>query len=185
MVDVTERKRAEEERERLHQLEADLARINRVSMMGELAASLAHEIKQPISAANINAGTCLEWLARDQPDIGEARQAASRIIQDVKRASEIIARVRSLFKKDEPRREWIDINETIREMMGLIRSEAGRQAIRIQAELADGLPLICADRVQLQQVFMNLPSTRSMPSQPQAHPESSRSKHNAMLRVRS
>ena len=155
-TDITERKRAEEERERLRQLQADLAHMNRVTTMGELAASLAHEIKQPISAAALDAGTCLEWLARDRPDIEEAREAASRVIQDVKRASEIIGRVRSLFKKGEPQRELIDVNEIIREMIVLLRSEAGRYSISIHTDLAAGLPTISADRVQLQQVFMNL-----------------------------
>jgi PAS domain S-box-containing protein len=155
-VDVTERKRAEEERERLHQLEADLARLNRVSMMGELAASLAHEIKQPISAASLDAGTCSEWLAHNEPNIEEARQAASRIIHDVTRAAEIIDRVRSLFRKGELHRESLDVNEIIREMIGLLCSEAGRKSVSIRTELADSLPLVWADRVQLQQIFMNL-----------------------------
>jgi PAS domain S-box-containing protein len=155
-VDVTERKRAEEERERLHELEADLARFNRISMMGELAASLAHEIKQPISAASLDAGTCSEWLAHNEPNIEEARQAASRITHDVTRASEIIDRVRALFKKGELHREFLDVNDIIREMIGLLRSDAGRKSISIRTELADSLPLICADRVQLQQVFLNL-----------------------------
>jgi len=155
-VDVTERKRAEEERERLHQLEADLARLNRVSMMGELAASLAHEIKQPISAASLDAGTCSEWLAHNEPNIEEAQQAASRIIHDVTRAAEIIDRVRSLFRKGELHRESLDVNEIIREMIGLLCSEAGRKSISIRTELADSLPLVCADRVQLQQILMNL-----------------------------
>jgi PAS domain S-box-containing protein len=155
-MDVTESKQAEQERERLHQLEADLARLNRVGMMGELAASLAHEIKQPISAASLDAGTCSEWLEHNEPNIEEARQAASRIIHDVTRASEIIDRVRALFKKGELHRESLDVNEIIREMIGLLRSDAGRKSISIRTELADSLPLICADRVQLQQVFMNL-----------------------------
>jgi PAS domain S-box-containing protein len=155
-MDVTESKQAEQERERLHQLEADLARLNRVGMMGELAASLAHEIKQPISAASLDADTCSEWLAHNEPNIEEARQAASRIIQDVTRASEIIDRVRALYKKGELHREALDVNEIIREMIGLLRSDAGRKSISIRTELADSLPLICADRVQLQQVFMNL-----------------------------
>jgi PAS domain S-box-containing protein len=155
-TDITERKRAEEERERLRQLESDLARINRVSIMGELAASLAHEIKQPISAASLDAGTCLEWLKRDQPVIDEAREAASRIVQDIRRASAIINRVRSLVKKDEPQRELLDVNEVIREMMGLLRAEAGRQSISVDTDLGADLPVISADRVQLQQVLMNL-----------------------------
>ena len=156
VVDVTERKQAEDEHERLRQLEADLAHMNRVSMMGELAASLAHEIKQPITAAVLDADTCMEWLARDQPNLDEARQAASRIILDVTRASEIIGRVRSLYTKSEPQRELIRVNEIIREMIGLLGGETRRHSISIQTDLADDLPPINADRVQLQQVLMNL-----------------------------
>jgi len=124
--------------------------------MGELAASIAHEIKQPISAVHTNAQTCLRWLGRDQPDIEEAREAVSRIIQNVTQASEIISRIRILFKKGEPEREWVDVNEVIREMISLLRSEAGRRAISIHTELTSELPNVRADRVQLQQVFMNL-----------------------------
>jgi PAS domain S-box-containing protein len=156
MMDLTERKRAEEERERLRQLQSDLARIHRVTTMGELTASLAHEIKQPISAAVMDAGTCVEWLARDKPDIEEARNAISRIIKDVTRASEIIDRIRFLFKKGEPQRELVDVNEVVREMIVLLRNEASRASISIRTELAVDLPNISADRVQLQQVFMNL-----------------------------
>jgi PAS domain S-box-containing protein len=155
-IDITDRKRAEEERERLRQMQADLAHINRVSTMGELTASLAHEIKQPISAAVIDARTCLKWLVRDQPDIKEAREAVTRIIGDVTRASEIITRIRSLFKKGETQRELVDLNEIIREMMALLHVEAGRYSVSIRTELAADLPNINADRVQLQQVFMNL-----------------------------
>src|SRR5205085_12513495 len=104
-LDVTERKRAEEERERLRQLQADLAHTNRVTTMGELTASLAHEIKQPIAAAVTDAKTCLRWLGRDQPDVEEGRGAASRIIKDVTRASDIISRIGLLFKKGSPQRE--------------------------------------------------------------------------------
>jgi PAS domain S-box-containing protein len=156
VMDITERKRAEEERERLRQLQSELAHINRVITMGGLAASIAHEIKQPISAAHTDAKTCLRWLGRDQPDIEEAREAASRMIQDVMRASEIINRIRVLFKKEEPEREWVDVNEVIREMIGLLRSEAARHAIPIDTELAPEPLNVRADRVQLQQVFMNL-----------------------------
>jgi signal transduction histidine kinase len=156
VVDITERKRAEDERERLRQLQSDLARINRVTTMGELTASVAHEIKQPISAAVMDAGTCVEWLARDRPDVEEARHAASRIVQDVTRASQIIDRIRLLFKKGEPQRELIDVNEVIREMIVLLRGEARLNSIAIHTELAADLPVINADRVQLQQVFMNL-----------------------------
>jgi PAS domain S-box-containing protein len=155
-IDITDRKRAEEERERLRQVQSELAHINRVTTMGELAASIAHEIKQPISAAHTNAKTCLRWLGRNHPDIEEAREAASRVIQDVIRSSEIISRIRVLFKKGEPEREWVDVNEVIREMIRLMRSEAARHAISIHTELAPELPNVRADRVQLQQVFLNL-----------------------------
>src|SRR5215813_2386452 len=113
VMDITERKRAEQERERLHRAQSDLAHINRVSTMGELTAPLAHEIKQPIAAAVTNARTCARWLARDNPDLKEAKDAAARLIKDVTRASDIINRVGSLFKKDVPQRELIDINELI------------------------------------------------------------------------
>jgi PAS domain S-box-containing protein len=155
-IDITDLKRAVEDRERLRQLQADFAHINRVTTMGELAASIAHEVKQPISAAYTNANTCLRWLERDQADIEEARDAVSRVIQCVTRASEIIGRIRSLFKKEEPQREWVDANEVIREMISLLRSEAARHVISIHAELEPELPNIRADHVQLQQVVMNL-----------------------------
>jgi PAS domain S-box-containing protein len=155
-MDVTDRKRAEEERERLHQLEADLAHINRVSTMGELTASLAHEIKQPMFAAAADAETCLRWLERDQPVVAEAQEAALRLMKDVTRASDIIDRIVLLFKKDVPKRELVDVNGVIQEMIALMRSEAIRHSISIQTELAEGLPNIMADRVALQQVLMNL-----------------------------
>jgi signal transduction histidine kinase len=155
-MDVTERMRADEERERLRQVQADLAHINRVTTMGELTASLAHEIKQPISAAVTNAKTCLRWLGRDDPDLPEAREAASRLIKDVTRAADIIGRISLLFKKGELQRELVDVNELVREMIALLRSEANRYSISFRTELAEDLPKVMADRVQLQQVFMNL-----------------------------
>jgi len=124
--------------------------------MGELTASVAHEIKQPISAALINAKTCLRWLGRDQPDVAEAREAAARNIKDVTRASDIISGISLLFKKGALRRELLDVNELIREMIVLLHSEASRYSISIRSELAEDLPKVMADRVQLQQVFMNL-----------------------------
>jgi signal transduction histidine kinase len=127
-----------------------------VTTMGELTASLAHEIKQPIAAAVTDARTCLKWLARDHPEIDEAREAVSRIIKDVTRASEIIGRIRSLFKKEEPQRELVDVNEIIREMVVLLHGEVVRYSISIRTDLATDLPKIRGDRVQLQQVFMNL-----------------------------
>jgi len=155
-VDVTDRKRAEAERERLRQLEADLAHMNRVSMMGELAASLAHEIKQPIAAAATNAKTCLRWLQREPPEMGEAREAASRIVKDVNRAADIIDRNRSLYARDMPKPEMVNLNELIREMIVLVNDGANRHSISICAELDRALPTITADRVQMQQVLMNL-----------------------------
>jgi PAS domain S-box-containing protein len=156
ITDITERKRAEEERERLRQLEADLAYINRVSMMGELAASLAHEIKQPITAAAIAANACMRWLRRDLPDVKEACGAASAMVAAVTRAAGIIDRVRSLYGRGTPEREMVDLNEILREMMVLLGDTADRHAISIRTELDLGLPRTTADRVQLQQVLMNL-----------------------------
>jgi C4-dicarboxylate-specific signal transduction histidine kinase len=156
VIDVTERKRAEEERERLRQTFSDLAHVNRVTTMGELTASLAHEVNQPIAAAVTNANTCLRWLTRDQPDLQEARAAAMRIVKDGTRAAEIIKRTRLLFKKGTPQLELVDVNEVIREMIVLLRSEAARYNISVQKDLAADLPWITGDRVQLQQVMMNL-----------------------------
>jgi PAS domain S-box-containing protein len=151
-----ERRMARAERERLRQAQADLAHINRVTTMGELTASLAHEIKQPITAATTDAKTCLRWIDRDCPDVEEAREAASRMVKDVTRAADIINSISLLFKKDAAQREFVDVNELIREMIVLLRSEANRYSLSIYTELAEDLPRVMADRVQLQQVFMNL-----------------------------
>jgi signal transduction histidine kinase len=151
-----ERRLARNERERLRQAQADLAHINRVTTMGELTASLAHEIRQPITAAKIDAKTCLRWLERDFPDIERAREAASRIIKDVTLAADIISSISLLFKKGALQREFLDVNELIQEMIVLLRSEANRYSLSIHTELAENLPKVMADRVQLQQVFMNL-----------------------------
>jgi C4-dicarboxylate-specific signal transduction histidine kinase len=148
-----ERTQAEEA---LRQAQADLTRANRVSSMGELTASLAHEVKQPIAAAITDANTCLRWLSRDQPDLEEARAAASRIVQDGKRAGEIVNRVRLLFQKDTLQRELVDLSEIIREMMLILHSEATKFAVLVRTELAADLPQVMGDRVQLQQVLMNL-----------------------------
>jgi C4-dicarboxylate-specific signal transduction histidine kinase len=148
-----ERKRAEEA---LSQAQADLSRVSRVTTMGELTASLAHEVNQPIAAAVTNANTCLRWLTRDHPDLEEARAAAMRIVKDGTRASEIIKRTRLLFKKGTPQRELVDVNEVIREMVVLLRSEAARYNISVRTDLAADLPRVMGDRVQLQQVLMNL-----------------------------
>jgi PAS domain S-box-containing protein len=142
--------------EALRQAHADLAHFSRVTTMGELTASLAHEINQPIAAAITDASACLRWLTRPQPDVEEAREAASRMVKDARRAADIISRIRLLFKKGAPPRESVDVNEVIEEMILLLRSEATRHRVPIRAELARGLPTVKADRVQLQQVFMNL-----------------------------
>ncbi len=154
--DITDRKRAEHERERLRQLEADLAHVNRVSTLGEMSASLAHEIKQPIAAAITSANSCIEWLAHEPPNLDRARAAAARIDKYGNRAAEIIDRIRSFYKKSPPQRELVDVNGIIQEMLTLLKGEAHRYPIAMRAELTTELPKIMVDRVQLQQVFMNL-----------------------------
>jgi signal transduction histidine kinase/ligand-binding sensor domain-containing protein len=148
-----ERRHAEEA---LRQAHAELIRANRVSTMGELTASLAHEVNQPIAAVVMNANACLRWLSRAQPDLEEARAAASKIAKDAWRAGEIVKRVRLLFKKGTLHRELVDLNEVIREMMLLLNSEANQFAVSVRTELAVDLPWVMGDRVQLQQVLMNL-----------------------------
>jgi PAS domain S-box-containing protein len=151
-TDITGRRRAEEA---LRQAQSDLARISRVTTMGELTASLAHEVNQPIAAAVTDGNTCLRWLTRDHPDVEEARQAASRIVKDATRAGEIVSRIRMLFKKGTPQWTPVDVNELIQEMIVLLRSETTRYSISVRTELAE-LPQVMGDRVQLQQVLMNL-----------------------------
>jgi PAS domain S-box-containing protein len=156
-MDITERKQAEQERERLRQLEADLAHINRVNMLGELAAALAHEIKQPIAASITSANALLRWLAHDPPDLERARAAAARIDQDGNRAADVINRLRSFYKKGpSPDREIMDVKDVIQEMTDLLGNEAVRYSVAIHSELDANVPNFLADRVQLQQVFMNL-----------------------------
>ena len=142
--------------EALRQAQDDLARINRVTTMGELTASLAHELSQPISGAMTNANTCLRKLGRDKPDLDEVRTAVTRIARDAQRAAEIIGRIRSQFQRGALNREVIDVNEIIRETVALLRDEAMRYNISVRTELAADLPQIVGDRVQLQQVAMNL-----------------------------
>jgi PAS domain S-box-containing protein len=153
VIDITERKRAEES---VRQAQSDLARVNRVTTMGELTASLAHEVNQPIAAAVTNAKTCLRWLTREHPDVDEARAAAMRIVNDGTRAAEIIKRVRLLFKKETSERELVGIDEVAEEMVVLLRGEAMRYSISLKTELEANTPRVMADRVQLQQVLMNL-----------------------------
>jgi NO-binding membrane sensor protein with MHYT domain len=155
IASVAEQRRAEEA---LRQARADLARVNRVTTMAELTASLAHEVNQPISAGVTNAYACLHWLATDTPNLEEARAAATRMVRDVARAAEIISHIRASFKKGAPQRELLDVNEVIREMIVLLRVELARYAISVRPELAADLPKVMGDRVQLQQVMMNLVS---------------------------
>ncbi len=143
VASLFERKRAEET---LRQAQADLARVNRVNTMAELTASLAHEVNQPISAAVTNADACLRWLDGDTPNLEEARAAAMEIVKDGTRAAEIITRIRLLFKKGTPQRELLDVNEIVREMIVLLRSEVARNAISVRTELAADLPQVMADR---------------------------------------
>ena len=153
LTDIEDRKRAERERETL---QADLAHVNRLSMMGELTASLSHEIRQPIAATMSNAAACLRWLKRSAPDLDEASEAAERIVRDGQRAGEIIERLRSLYLKSPPSRDLVDVKETITELLALMQPEARRRSVSIRLELASALQRITADRVQFQQVLMNL-----------------------------
>jgi len=155
-TDIMERKSAEQEREKLRQIEGDLAHTNRVSTLGEMAASLAHEIKQPIAAAITSANSCIEWLAHEPPNLDRARAAAARIDKYGNRAAEIIDRIRSFYKKSPPQRELVEVNGIIQEMLSLLTGEATRNSVTMRTELPTELPKIMADRVQLQQVFMNL-----------------------------
>jgi PAS domain S-box-containing protein len=155
-TDITALKSAEQECEKLRQLEADLAHIDRVSTLGEMAASLAHEIKQPIAAAITSANSCIEWLAHEPPNLDRARAAAARIDRYGNRAAEIINRMRSFYKKSPPQRELVDVNGIIHEMLTLLKGEACRYSVAMCTNLSAELPKVMVDRVQLQQVFMNL-----------------------------
>jgi len=154
--DISDRVRAEEQREMLRQLEADLAHINRVSMMGELAASIAHEVNQPLAGVVSNGSACLRWLAGDAPNLEEARETARRIVRDGKRAAEVINRIRALTKRTAALREELNLNETVREVVALIGDEAKRRSVIIRTQFADDLSPVSGDRVQLQQVALNL-----------------------------
>jgi PAS domain S-box-containing protein len=157
LTDIEERKRSEEERERLQRLEAHLAHTNRVSMLGELTASLAHEINQPIGAVVASAGAGLRWLDREQPELERAREAIRRIKDDGKRAADIIAGLKAFYRKGgAPQRVLLDVNEVVREMLILLRREAERHSVVMRTELSADVALVRADRVQLQQVLMNL-----------------------------
>jgi PAS domain S-box-containing protein len=154
--DITDRRLAEQERERLRQLEAELAHINRVSMMGELAASIAHEVNQPLSGIVSNGSACLRFLAGDPPNMEEVHEAVRDIVRDGKRAGEIISRIRALTRRTAPPREELDVNETIREVLAIAGDEAKRTNVVIRTQFADKLLPVSGDRIQLQQVVLNL-----------------------------
>ena len=156
VLDLTERKRAQAEHERLRQLEADLAHVNRVSMMGELAASLAHEITQPIASARNNARAALNFLDQRPPDLGEVREAIDCVVGDSDRAGYIIDRIRDHIKKAPPRKGRFDLNAAINEVIVLARSAITENGVSVQTGLADGLFPVQGDRVQVQQVVLNL-----------------------------
>lgn len=148
-TDIEDSKRAE-------QLQSELAHVNRISTLGELAASISHELKQPITAAIIAASTGLRWIRRDQPNLEKASAALENIVKDGERATGIIDRLRALYKMAPPKRELVEVNEVIGEMVGLLRPEATRHAVSVRADLANNLRRVTADRVQVQQVLMNL-----------------------------
>ena len=155
-LDITERKQAEEERMRLRQLEADLAHINRVSMMGELAASVAHEVNQPLSGIVSNSSACLRWLAADPPNLDEVREAVRDIIRDGKRAAAVIAHIRALTKRAQVLGEKLDLNETISEVLALVADETKKRRVVVRTQFAGDASPVSGDRVQLQQVVLNL-----------------------------
>ena len=154
--DVTATMRAQEEHERLRQLESDLAHMNRLSMMGELAATLAHEITQPIAAARNNARAALNFLSRQLEDLGEVREALDCVVGDADRAGQIIDRIRDQIKKAPPRKDDFDLNEAIDEVIGLARGAIAKNGVSVQTRLTEGLPAVHGDRVQVQQVVLNL-----------------------------
>jgi C4-dicarboxylate-specific signal transduction histidine kinase len=160
VLDLSERKRAEaqarESERRYREMQMELAHANRVATMGQLTASIAHEVKQPIAATVSNAQAGLRWLIREPPDLEEVRQALACIAKDGKRAGDVVGRIRDLIQKAPPRKDRFDLNGAIREVIELTRSEAMKNGVLVQTELTDNLPLIDGDRVQLQQVMLNL-----------------------------
>jgi C4-dicarboxylate-specific signal transduction histidine kinase len=160
ILDLTARKRAEaearESERRYREVQMELAHANRVATMGQLTGSIAHEVSQPISATVTNAQAALLWLERDPPDLEEVRDTLARIIQDGKRAGDVVSRIRDLIKKAPPRQDLLDINDPIQEVIALTRSEAVKNQVSVKTELASGLPLIRGDRVQLKQLMLNL-----------------------------
>lgn len=140
----------------LIQTQAELARLSRVLTMGELTASIAHEINQPITAVVTNGHACLQWLSATPPNLEKVQQSAESIIQDGTRAGAVVTRIRALFRKEEPVKNWVDVNEVIQELVEFLRHEASSRGISIRTDLSSAMPEIKADRVQLQQVILNL-----------------------------
>ena len=151
--DITERKRTEEA---LQKVQTELAHVARVMTLGELTASIAHEVNQPLAAIVTNGNACLRWLGGLQPNLSEGRQAVERIIKESYRASQVIARIRSLVKKTPPRHDLVNLNEVILEVFALTQSEIRRNHVSLRRQLANDLPPVLGDRVQLQQVILNL-----------------------------
>src|SRR4030095_10701906 len=152
-ISVEERKRAEET---LRKSQAELAHVTRVMTMGELAASIAHEINQPLTAIVNNGSACLDWLASDTPNLEDAREATRDIIRDGNRAAEVITRIRALLRRTETEKSRLDVNQTVQEVVLLTQNEAVRKGVVLRLELAADLPPVLGDRVQLQQVILNL-----------------------------
>jgi C4-dicarboxylate-specific signal transduction histidine kinase len=160
VLDLTERKRAEaearESERRYQEMQLELAHANRVATMGQLTSSIAHEVSQPISAVSISAGAALNWLRRSPPALEEVRASIEAIVNNAHRSGEVISQLRALYRKAPPRKERVDFNEAVEQVIVLTGSEALKGGISVKTQLADGLPLIEGDRVQLQQVLLNL-----------------------------
>jgi C4-dicarboxylate-specific signal transduction histidine kinase len=154
--DITETKRLQEEQRRYHEIQLELAHVNRIATLGQLSASIAHELNQPLTGIITNGATCLRMLTSDLPDLDGAREAVRRTMRDGNRASDVVARLRALFNKKELASESVDLNEATREVIGLSLGEIQNSRVIVRTELADDLPFVTADRVQLQQVVLNL-----------------------------
>jgi PAS domain S-box-containing protein len=169
-TDLEDLKRAMEE---LLQARTEVARVARVTTLGELTAAIAHEVQQPLTGLVSSGNACLRWLSKETPNLEAARRAVERIINDGIRAGEVVSRIRALVKKSPTRRDWLNINDTIREVIELIRSEVQRNRISLQTELSNDVPLVLGDRIQLQQVILNLimNAIEAMSGVSQAHQE--------------
>jgi signal transduction histidine kinase len=153
IVDIEDRKNAEAA---LHRTQARLSKASQVATFGELAASIAHEVNQPLSAVVANGHACLRWLCAEPPNVAKAREAAERIVRDGKEAGEVVRRIRALFKQDALEKVPLDLNEVIGEVLGLIRGEVMRRRLAVETDLESELPNVVGDRVQLQQLLLNL-----------------------------